>query len=256
MFCNNRRYFLMLIIGFLPQTLFAQTVPFLAEPIPASAFSAYVVTLSAGALWAAPGQTQTLTLAPEIEKTYSANNATDNALEGEIFVGVQTKFYKKIQSQIGLALFAAGNIAETGDIWDDADPAFNNYTYNYRVSHTHVALKGKLLGNWGCRWTPWISASVGVGFNRAHDFSNTPTIEEAVVSSNFTTHTTTAFTYTLGLGVELPIAKDFRAGIGYEFSDWGKNQLGTALGQVNGHGLTNSHLYTNSLIVNLSYFSC
>ena len=44
---------------------------------------------------------------------------------------------------------------------------------------------------------PWVSASLGVGFNRAHDFTNTPLIFEALPNNNFEDHTKTAFTYTL-----------------------------------------------------------
>ncbi|MFN7097540.1 MAG: outer membrane protein [Gammaproteobacteria bacterium] len=114
-------------------------------------------------------------------------------------------------------------------------------------------MKGKLLGNWGWGFMPWVSASVGVGFNRAYSFTNTPTIFEALPSSNFTSNTTTAFTYTLGIGIQRALTKHWQIGAGYEFSDWGKSELGRATGQTMGSGLSLSHLYTNAFLLNLTF---
>ena len=146
-----------------------------------------------------------------------------------------------------------GDATLSGDIWDDADPIFDNYTYQYKVNHTHVALKGKLLGDWDWPLMPWVSGSIGIGFNRAYDFNNTPTIYEAIPNSNFSSYTTTAFTYTVGIGFQRKLTKNWQMGVGYEFADWGKNQLGTADGQTTGDVLSLSHLYTNSLLLNLTY---
>ena len=77
---------------------------------------------------------------------------------------------------------------------DDTDPQFDNYSYHYKARNPHVAVKGKLLLDKGYWVMPWVSASLGVGFNRAHDFTNTPLIFEALSNNNFTSHTKTAFT--------------------------------------------------------------
>ncbi len=74
----------------------------------------------------------------------------------------------------GIGSRTTGNAKLQGVIWDDADPKFDNYSYLYKVRNTRVALKGKLLLDKGYWLMPWVSASLGVGFNRAHDFTNTP----------------------------------------------------------------------------------
>ncbi len=43
------------------------------------------------------------------------------------------------------------------------------------------------------------------------------------------------------------------AGVGYEFADWGKNQLGRAPGQTLNTGLSMSHYYINSILFNITY---
>ena len=215
--------------------------------------SSGVATLSLGPVWENAGSTQTFYLAPNIEKTYAANHASHALVDGEIFLGIQKPIREKLEGQIGLAVATTGNASLSGNTWDDAQAQFNNYTYEYQVRHTHVAIKGKLLADRGYVVTPWVSGSLGVGFNQAHDFSNTPTISEAVVMPNFASNTTTAFTYTLGLGVERHLNAHWQAGLGYEFADWGKSQLNRASGQTLNSGLSLPHLYTNGLLFNLTY---
>jgi opacity protein-like surface antigen len=212
-----------------------------------------VATLSLGPVWEETGNTQTFYLTPNIEKTYSANHASHALVDGEIFLGIQKPIREKLDCQIGLAVAITSNASLSGSIWDDAQAKFNNYTYNYQVWHTHVAIKGKLLADRSYVVTPWVSGSVGVGFNQAHHFSNTPTISEAVVMSNFASNTTTAFTYTLGVGIERHLNQHWQAGAGYEFADWGKSQLNRASGQTLNRGLSLSHLYTNGLLFSLTY---
>ena len=215
--------------------------------------SSGVATLSLGPVWENNGTTQTFYLAPNIEKTYAANHASHALVDGEFFLGIQKPLREKLEGQIGLAVATTGNASLSGNSWDDADSLFNNYTYHYQVRHTHLALKGKLLADRGYSVTPWVSGSLGVGFNQAHDFSNTPTISEAVVMSNFASNTTTAFTYTLGAGVQRQLNPHWQAGIGYEFADWGRSQLNRASGQTLNSGLSLPHLYTNGLLFNLTY---
>jgi opacity protein-like surface antigen len=121
--------------------------------------------------------------------------------------------------------------------------------------HTHLALKGKLLADHNSMIIPWLSASIGVGFNQAHHFNNTPIISEAIASPNFSNNTMTAFTYTLGAGIQRNLNTHWQAGIGYEFSDWGKSQLGRAYEQTLGSGLILNHLYTNGVLFNLTYLA-
>lgn len=217
--------------------------------------SSGIATLSVGPVWESAGNTQTFYLAPAIEKTYAANHSSHPLVDGELFLGIQKPLRQTLQGQIGLAVATTGNAGLSGTIWDDADPQFNNYTYQYQVRHTHLAVKGKLLSDRGYVLRPWISASLGVGFNQAYGFHNTPTISEAAPTSNFISNTQTSFTYTLAIGIQRAINKHMQAGIGYEFADWGQSQLARAPGQSLSGGLSLSHLYTNGLQISLSYAS-
>ncbi len=212
-------------------------------------------SISVGPVWESAGNTQTFYLAPDIIKTYSASNVTHALADGEVFVGIQKDLPKALLGQFGLAVAVTSNAKLSGNVWDDADSIFNNYSYSYRVQHTHIAAKGKLLVDRGYWVMPWVSASLGVGFNNAHAFKNTPLIAEAVTMPNFASNTQTSFTYTLGAGVQKVLNQHWQIGAGYEFADWGQSQLDRASGQTLNSGLSLNHLYTNGLLFNLTYFA-
>lgn len=217
----------------------------------------YFATLSAGPVWPiSAGKTQILTLTPEIVKAYIAKDSSQTIADGEFFVGVQKwSLLYNLQGQLGVAVATTSQVGLSGIIWDDAAPEFDNYSYQYKLRHTHVAIKGKLAADRGYIVTPWISGSVGVGFNQSNNFSSRPLIYEAVPTPDFTNHTTTEFTYTVGAGLQRTIARNCQVGIGYEFADWGSSYLGRAPGQTTRRGLDLNHLYTNGLLFSISYIS-
>ena len=211
-----------------------------------------VMTLSIGSSWAALGETQTFFLQSDIEKTYAANKQSNALVNGEFFVGWSRVVSPSFEGQFGLAAAIASSARGKGDIWEDADPAYNNFFYNYSVNHAHLAVKGKLIANTS-KIRPYVQGSLGVGLNRSHDFSMTPKIFEAVPAPAFTNHTTTAFAYTVGLGLQKAFNDHLQGGLGYEFADWGKSQLAPAFGQTTNSALQSCHLYTNQLQLSISY---
>lgn len=221
----------------------------------ASAESArkWVGSISVGPVWEDAGQTQTLYLASDLEKTYHASDDTQVLVNGELFVGFQQALYKSFQGQLGLALAMTNNAELSGVIWDDADPNFENYRYHYNIQHTHLALQGKLLAELAHGWMPWVSFGLGVGWNNSHDFKNSPLIDEALSTPNFSSHTQTSFTYTVGLGLQKTLNQHWQWGLSYQFADWGKSQLGRAAEQSLDSGLALDHLYTNGVLFNLTY---
>ena len=215
----------------------------------------WVSTLSAGSVWAQCSESQTFFLTPEIERSYQALKPPKTLANGELFLGVQHNLNPILFGQFGLAVAAISNVHLAGIVWEDADPQFDNFTYKYKIQHAHIAAKTKLLMDAGFFFIPWISASAGVGFNNTHDFDNTPTIFEAIASPNFASNRTAAFTYTFGAGMQKAVTEHWQVGLGYEFADCGKSTLGPALGQTMNAGLKLSHLYTNGLLLNLTYIS-
>ena len=215
--------------------------------------SPFMVTLSASGILANGGATQTFFLQPTVEKTYVSQSDMRGIVGGEVFLGYVHQLSTHLQGQLGVAAVTTSNAQLKGDIWEDADPNFNNYTYSYNLTHTHVALKGKLLADAGMWAQPYVSASIGGAFNNAKSFIITPDIDQEVPAPAFTDNSTTSFTYTLGIGVQRVLNRHVQVGIGYEFADWGKSQLGAAPGQTLNSGLSVNNFYTNAVQLSFSF---
>lgn len=213
----------------------------------------WVGAFSIGPTWTNPGSQQTLQLTPEIEKTYTAYKPQNTLADGEVFLGIKRDLPYDLFTHIGVAGALTSQAGLSGQIWDDADAQFNNYVYGYHVQHGHVALKAKVFKDLEYSVLPWVSGSIGVGFNRSNGFYNTPTIPQAVIQNNFISHTQTSFTYTVGAGLQKILNQNWQVGVGYEFADWGQSHLGSAQGQTQGQGLSLNHLYTNGVMFNITY---
>lgn len=227
---------------------------------PASLFSldcsSFVVSVSGGSSWVGAGRNQTVFFTPNIVRTYTAPTTNQHLPIGELFVGIQNPLPYDWKGQIGLAFVSTGNARLSGHIWDNADPQFDNFTYRYKVRHTHIALKGKLLlGDCNYILIPWVSVAIGVASNKTYDFSTRPTNLGVPPTPSFTSKTKTALTYAIGGGFQKQFCHHWQVGIGYEFAGWGKSLLGHAPGAINGQTLSLAHVYTNSLLVNLTYLS-
>ncbi len=160
-----------------------------------------------------------------------------------------------MSAHLGITGALTSPVNVSGNIWDDADPTFDNYSYNYRLQHGHIALKAKVFKDTPYNIRPWVSGGIGVGFNRAYGFTNIGLIPEVIPQNNFGNNTQTSFTYTVGAGVQKTITEHWQAGVGYEFADWGKSQLNQALAQTQGTGLSLNHVYTNGLMFNITYIA-
>ncbi|MBA2655747.1 MAG: porin family protein [Tatlockia sp.] len=212
-----------------------------------------VATISGGSSWVKAGETQTFYLAPQIVKTYVAQKSSHVLATGNLFLGIQKNLDQQWIGQLGLegAITSQANLQ--GIIWDDADPRFDNYRYQYKLQQSRIALKGKLLHKTNYWLTPWVSGSLGVGFNRAYNYTNTPLIPEAIPNTNFRNHCNTSLAYTISAGVQKAINQHLHGGVGYEFADWGKSNLGSATGQSLNSGLHLNHFITNSILLYLSF---
>lgn len=216
-----------------------------------SFFSSGFLTVGFGAYWQGAGQSQTLQPANDVERAYTADNSNRSVVGGSLFAGVRQSVAENLELQIGPSFTRSASTTLSGAIWEDADPQFDNHSYQYDVRHTQLALKAKLALDAGIVVRPWVSAGLGIAFNESQGYTSTPKIAEAVEGARFADNTTTAFSYSLGLGVETTLTAGWHAGLGYEFSDWGKSALGSTGGQA--PSLSIPHLYTSGITLTVTY---
>lgn len=216
----------------------------------------WVVTLSGGAgVSNNVGRMQTFDLTPTIKKSYAPTGNRSSFFSGGLFIAKEKVLNDTITGQFGVELSSSSNAKSSGLIYTEANPQLDNHSYQYKINHSLLAAKGKLISTKKvANLSPWVSGSIGAGFNRAHSFSNTPLPGTgALANNNFSNKTTTTVSYSLSVGVEKAMNANWLLGIGYEFSDWGKSELGRAQGQTLNSGLSMNHLYTHNVLAQLTY---
>lgn len=214
--------------------------------------SGYFLTISGGPLNTSNEKAETIILRPNVSKTYTANTNNSGYATGEIFWGYERIIEEGMFGQFGLAV-AYTNTKVKGDIWEDANPNFNDFAYQYNTNRVRIAAKGKLVTNLVYDFGGYLSGSAGFAVNKANSFSITSRMLAAVPAPAFRSNSEIGFSYTLGLGLEKPFSSSWRGGVGYEFADWGPSSLDRAPGQSLNNGLGMSHLYTHAILFSLTF---
>jgi opacity protein-like surface antigen len=174
------------------------------------------------------------------------------------FLGTEFSLLPIWSLQLGVAYYQTTPFAAEGLLAQGVNPATTaKYEYNYKIISHQALVEGKLLLKRHERFHPYISAGLGAAFNQAKDFNVyfPPTL---AMTPQYDDHTTTSFTYNVGLGFDVDISEHFRIGLGYRFTDLGKANLGngeydqfdpTSISST----LEQSHLYTQEVLAQLTY---
>lgn len=218
--------------------------------------TAWLGTLSAGPGWSNNIAQQTFFLEPGVEKTYTTAEANRVLMQGEVFIGKQFQAPYHAILEGGLSLGGSSTQGFSGQIWEDANPVFNNYNYDFSLTHSYLAVSGKIYTD-ALRWKfePYFRASLGVAWNRLTHFGSSPLISEEVTAPAFACNTTSSFTYIVGVGLQKAINLNWRAGVEYTFSDWGSGEFAVPSGQNLSNVFSFSGLNVNSLMFNITYLA-
>lgn len=212
-----------------------------------------ILELNVGPAWEKYGFSQNLQLKEDVQKYYDAKKTKHTLVNVEVYPGFARKLSSLWIGQVGLALAATSNAQLQGDMWEDSDPEFNNYYYNYKINSLRLAIKGKLIADVTLPVKPYVYGSIGAGFNQGRNYVIAHKIFEEVPEAHFQSNASLSFAYTLGLGVQRAFNSHWIGGVGYEFADWGKNHLKKAPGQTIGEGPRLDHMYTNTLQFSVGY---
>ena len=237
----------MVSLGFISSTALANSSDRVWVPM---------MTLSGGPGWAFSGENQRIVLQPSVERTFIANKKAGTLATGEFFIGWQRILYPHIAGQVGFAFATSSSAKFKGKVLHNSIPGPNDMNYHYKVNFSDMSVKGKLLMDAKYCLQAYLSGSLGVGFNRTHEFRLKPEVPRPILPfPAFTQHTKTGVTYTLGLGMQAVFNAHWQAGLGYEFADRGKFHFAIAPNQTIGSGLQLNNLYVHQLQFSLSYLA-
>jgi opacity protein-like surface antigen len=241
---------------------------FALTPIDASILSSFfiqhkpwwlnpIATLTSGVATARVGQTQTLTQANDFSSYhYAANGSHFSQILWGGFMGTEFPVYPQWDLAVGVGYYQPSNFSSGNGVLTQGIDARSSdqYIYSYKAKSQQLLAEVKLLWSAQERFHPYISAGLGAAFNRAYGYTtNVPPF--VTFTPEFTSHSTTAFSYSLGAGVDMDIHKNWRVGVGYRFSDLGKVGLGSGDIDVIPFSpvLSQQHLYAQEVMAQLSY---
>lgn len=230
-------------------------IVFALFPALSSATIRPVVSVSLGSDRTNLGMTKVISMAAPNQNSYvSFNNHYDTEAVAGLFVGGETLFFQNWSLQLGLSYFQNSSFAARGNVNQFADPTYNNFTYQYQIQSRRFSVETKLSRVFLQKWHPYISASVGEALNKAYAYTEYPLSSEDVpMTELFNSHTTKAFTYTAGLGVDVDIAEHLRVGAGYRFVGLGNASLGASPLQDGTNTISHTQLHANELIAQITY---
>lgn len=152
----------------------------------------------------------------------------------------------------------SANVGDTVSQYSPPPSLFVNYNWNVDTSSNVFLLAGKMnIYNYS-DFMPYVSAGVGMAFNKVSAYTErrrfdiTPRISPAFGSDN--QH---EFAYTLGLGFDYQINEQVLVSLGYEFQDLGNISSGFGRSLWNTQYLNLGNYRANSLLVSGTYlFDC
>lgn len=209
----------------------------------------WVGTFTVGPDFINSGETQTLSLLPPFQNTYTKGSASQAIADVGGFIGIEQKFNKKLSAQLGISGYVDAQITPKGTIWQFTRPEFEDLSYAYHIHHRRVMATSKLLTTISQypRLLPYISGEIGAAFNHTGGYQEMPLEAGVLPMLPFTDHNQTSFAWSVGVGFDYNLGAHARVGIGYQFSDLGSVSLGPTPASLTTQTLSLSHIYANQL---------
>lgn len=157
--------------------------------------------------------------------------------------------------QSAISFYRDSHLNVSGSLTQGVTPPSSDiYGYSYAIATQQLLLENKLMARVNNRLLPYFTFGLGTAFNNSYDFRTTaqPTL---VFTPQFPSKKVSSFSYNLGVGVDVNIEPHTRLGLGYRFTNFGRTSLGN--GTINTtalpYTLSQSHLYVNELVAQISY---
>jgi opacity protein-like surface antigen len=163
--------------------------------------------------------------------TYSASKHTQGTGFGGVFVGVEHNWsciaWPQLFMQTGIEYNYAGRININGINTVGIEPETSTtYNYSYKVKTQQILGIFKLFTMFDERFYPYGEVGLGAALNQAEQYRALTTETGSLnLTPEFNESNNTQFSYGLGFGIDMQVTANFRAGIGYRYSHFGKSSF-------------------------------
>ncbi len=173
-----------------------------------------------------------------------------------LFAGVELEWNRFWEWQTGIAYYQQTPFSSEGILIQNASEISpDSFSYHFKVRTYQILWENKWLTEWKERYHPYFSVGVGASVNKAEDYK-TNVNPFLAFTPQYNNNSTTAFTYSFGVGVDYDVVEDcVRLGLGYRFTDLGKAGLEKSYLDTTElkHSLQTNNLYNQEIILQLTY---
>lgn len=217
-----------------------------------------LISLRGGVDIADVGEDTNVLLYPTLIRpnAYKVNSDTQTNGVWGAFVGVDIilDIAQLYRWQTGISYYQTQLFDVDGIVYEYMDPEAGNLGFNYSVRNQRVLFENKFLRKINNIFNFYFLVSLGANFNKASGYNEVSIEPTSLVNPYFEENTATSFSYSLGLGVDLNLAKAWSLSLGYQFSDLGKIALDTFENQVTDDHIQSSSTNTQEILLALTYF--
>ncbi|MDR3476902.1 MAG: outer membrane beta-barrel protein [Gammaproteobacteria bacterium] len=160
--------------------------------------------------------------------SYNPHSPTQTAAIGDIFLGAEWVMHPRWALQLGINYNQTSAFNVKGTLTQGASVASQSqFTYQYKIEARQILLEGKLLYHCQDQFHPYLLLGLGGSINTGYGFITNipPTLTFTRQYNNATKH---SFSYRLGIGADFDMTPNIRLGLGYNFANFGKVNLGSA----------------------------
>ncbi|VEB38698.1 outer membrane protein [Legionella cherrii] len=213
-------------------------------------------TLSGGVAVAKTGHSQTLNMDGDFTTyQYTPRHDHSNRTLWGGAIGTEVPINSLWALQLGISYYRPNNFSSSGILLQGIDEqSADEFTYNYKIKSSQLFFEGKLLHSVKTIFHPYASLGLGAAFNQASNYQ-TSVPPFLTFTPEFEDHKTTNFAYSLGLGIDMDLCKNWRLGVGYRYVGLGEANLDEGMLDVIPFTstLTLPHLYMQEAMVQISY---
>lgn len=185
--------------------------------------------------------------------SYSPKHKTQSPFIYGGFVGAKWRGSSGFETVMDLSYLQSSVFYVKGKLTQGADEqSEDTYSYQYGIELRQLLVEGRF--GYALKWFhPYASIALGASFNTSKHFS-TSVPSSLTFTREYSSHSTSAFSYAVGAGMDFDLFSWLQLGVAYSFNDFGKASLGFATIDGNAvHGtLSQNHLYANQVLGKLT----
>lgn len=187
---------------------------------------------------------------------YAANSSEQTQYLFNAYLGNEWMLPRNFAAQLGVDFTQNTHFNGGGVLTQGADVhSQSQANYSFDIVTRQLLLEGRLYYHYSLMH-PYVLLGAGWAFNSATNYSTTFPFN-LTFTRDYNSHYTSAFSYSVGVGVEFQLATSVRLGVGYRYANLGTSSLGkSSVNSIPVGGTLSSkpHIYANELMAQLTFY--